>query len=920
MASEADYDAFISYSHGQDKTLGPQLQSVLQRFAKPWYRLRALRVFCDTANLAASPGLWASIEEALRGSRWFLLLASADAARSDAVNREVEWWLAHRSSDRLLIASTSPGLVWDKERQDWATGAPVPPALRGAFSSEPFWVDLSGIRLDARRPVLPPERIAALAAPLRGVPQDALIGEHLREHRRAWWLARAAIALLTALLVAVSVATVVAIAQRDTAIAQRDQAISGQLAVESESVGGTNLQLSAAESVAAWRIDPTDQARYAMLSAAEHPGFTVVNGVNALAFSPNGKVLATGTENANGSNDFNAAQLWDVTTRGKIGKPFTGDTDTVVAVAFSPDGRILATGSDDDTARLWNVTTHEQIGTPLRVPGFWVTSVAFSPDGKILATGSADGTVRLWSVATHRQIGHPIEVPNSALGPTFAFSPDGKTIAVGGGEDGSVRLWDVAAEAPVGKPFAGQAEDFINSVAFSPDGKTLATGDSNGYATLWNVTTHEQIGTLNPSFLSVDSVAFSPDGRTLATGGTYGTVLWNVSTRQEIGSPLTDGSNTDVSRLQFSPDGETLATFGAQLELWNLTSEIPQATMTAGTSPVDSLEFSPDGRFLATATQSGEVQLWDLRRRTVIGTLTSHGVAIDAVAFSPDSKTLALATIRGTIALWSMADPKQVKILFTGLGASAGGGQVVFSPDGRSDALAFSGNGKILASSNIADQVRLWNVGTGHQIGILPAGNPGNISSLAFSPNGSLLAGGDASNGTVTLWNVASREPVAGKFTGGTAGDDWVEFMPAGNELVAANIDGTVYFWNTATHRQIGDPLTHYVAVNSASLSPDGETLVSASADGALRLWDTATHEEIGEPLANDSSGVDSVAFSPDGNVVAAGSNDGIVRLWNVTFLYHALSQLCAEAGQSFTPAEWQQYVPPGPSYENICP
>jgi hypothetical protein len=89
MPSAAEYDAFISYSHRLDQ-LGPQLQSGLQRFAKPWYRLRALRVFCDTANLSANPGLWESIEEALSNSRWFLLLTSADAAQSH--------WVTARSS------------------------------------------------------------------------------------------------------------------------------------------------------------------------------------------------------------------------------------------------------------------------------------------------------------------------------------------------------------------------------------------------------------------------------------------------------------------------------------------------------------------------------------------------------------------------------------------------------------------------------------------------------------------------------------------------------------------------------------------------------------------------------------------------------------------------------------------------------
>ena len=185
MAAIPGYDAFISYSHKHDAVLGPALQSGLEQFAKPWYRMRALRIFRDTANLSANPALWASIEDALRSSRWFILLASADAAKSEWVNREVQWWVAHRSPDRLLVVGTDSGLAWDEQRGDWCADAHVPPALRGAFTAEPFWVDLSDMQLGGRRPVIPADRIAAVTAPIRGTPKDMLVGEHLRQHRRA---------------------------------------------------------------------------------------------------------------------------------------------------------------------------------------------------------------------------------------------------------------------------------------------------------------------------------------------------------------------------------------------------------------------------------------------------------------------------------------------------------------------------------------------------------------------------------------------------------------------------------------------------------------------------------------------------------------------------------------------------------------
>ena len=128
MTAASGYDAFISYSHKHDAVLGPTLQAELQRFAKPWHKMRALRIFLDTADLAANPALWASIEEALGSSQWFILLASPDAAESEWVNREVQWWLTHRSPDRLLVVGTGSGLAWDAREQDWIADAPVPAA------------------------------------------------------------------------------------------------------------------------------------------------------------------------------------------------------------------------------------------------------------------------------------------------------------------------------------------------------------------------------------------------------------------------------------------------------------------------------------------------------------------------------------------------------------------------------------------------------------------------------------------------------------------------------------------------------------------------------------------------------------------------------------------------------------------------
>jgi len=139
------FDAFISYSHAADHRLAPALQSALHGFAKPWYRLRAMRTFRDKTSLAATPKLWSTIERALGESRYFILLASPEAAASQWVRQEVEYWLAHNSADTLLIVVTGGAVVWDPStrRFDSSGTTALPGQLHAAFAEEPLYIDLS---------------------------------------------------------------------------------------------------------------------------------------------------------------------------------------------------------------------------------------------------------------------------------------------------------------------------------------------------------------------------------------------------------------------------------------------------------------------------------------------------------------------------------------------------------------------------------------------------------------------------------------------------------------------------------------------------------------------------------------------------------------------------------------------------------
>ncbi len=147
------YDGFISYSHAADGLLAPRLQTGLQRFAKPWWKRRALRIFLDESSLSANPHLWSSITEALDVSGWFVLLLSSEAAASEWVNQEIVYWVENRDGSRILPVMTDGEFGW--EGGD-VTGSAVPGALRGVFEAEPRWVDLRFARdedkLDLQNP------------------------------------------------------------------------------------------------------------------------------------------------------------------------------------------------------------------------------------------------------------------------------------------------------------------------------------------------------------------------------------------------------------------------------------------------------------------------------------------------------------------------------------------------------------------------------------------------------------------------------------------------------------------------------------------------------------------------------------------------------------------------------------------------
>jgi TIR domain-containing protein len=165
--AEKPYGAFLLYSHAADSHVAASLQHGLQTIAKPWHRLRSIRVFWDASDLSATPGLWQALTQALDESKYVVLLASPEAASSAWVSRELQYWLDHRRSEEILIAVTGGEIAWDAQLGDfdWRTTTALPTILKGAFKSEPLFVDLRG--LQANEMVLANPRFATSVAPLQ---------------------------------------------------------------------------------------------------------------------------------------------------------------------------------------------------------------------------------------------------------------------------------------------------------------------------------------------------------------------------------------------------------------------------------------------------------------------------------------------------------------------------------------------------------------------------------------------------------------------------------------------------------------------------------------------------------------------------------------------------------------------------------
>ncbi|KAG8918277.1 hypothetical protein FRC01_001950, partial [Tulasnella sp. 417] len=458
-------------------------------------------------------------------------------------------------------------------------------------------------------------------------------------------------------------------------------------------------------------------------------------------------------------------------------------------VAFSPDGAVLASGSDDGTIRFWDARTGALLAEPPTTCRGWIISVVFSPDGKFLAAGCSDGTISVWDAHTAALLREHMTGRNGGI-LSVAFSPNSEKLA-SGSDDGAIQLWDTHGRAPLGKPLTGHVDGII-SVAFSPDGELLASGSYDTTIHLWNAQTGASLGRPMAGHQGgIRSVTFSLDSKVLVSGSNDGTVcVWEAQTGALLARSLISQGDW-IASVAFSPDGKLLA-FGSgdgTIRLWDAqTGTALGGPLISHSHWITFVAFSPDGKALVSGSDDQSIHLWDAQIQPLSAEPPpGHGDWITSVAVSQDNDHIAVGYNGGTITLW---DPL-TGVPFTKRPTLHQGGI---------RCLAFSRNGQVLASGSTDRTIRVWDVETWSLLYWPLAGHRDWITCIAFSPDGRILASG-SDGGSICFWDVRIKRGklLDNPATCHLGGITSITFSPDGKVVASASDDGMICLWTAAT-------------------------------------------------------------------------------------------------------------------------
>ena len=540
----------------------------------------------------------------------------------------------------------------------------------------------------------------------------------------------------------------------------------------------------------------------------------------------------------------------------------------------------------------------------------YVNSVAYSPDGQLFVSGSNDRTIKLWrhNGVFIRSFTIPYDI-NGQLTDVLsvAISPDGALIAAGieqynassQTEFGTVRIWRISDGLLV-QTFTGYGAA-VTSVAFSPDGQYLASGSKDRSVKVWRLANGTLVSSRFDHTQRVNEVAFSRDGLWLASGSDDTTAKLYRTSDWGLARTLAGHANNVLS-VAFAPNSATLATgsWDQTIRLWRVTDGSLARSLTHG-SGVYSVAFSPDGKTLASGANDHSIKLWDPQRGRLVGTLLGHTAAVLTLAYAPDSQTLASGSWypEYAIRLWGPSNGAKLPRVTNHSSAIA---ELIFTPDlqlisGADTTARFWGelNGGFLGAINAASTVTTMARSPDGQLIALPGdnhtvkiyrssdrtlvrtliGHTDDITGLAFSHDGTLLASGaffNGSNDRIKLWSVSDWSVVRELSGPSLFGPfDAINFS-ANDALLSATCEGTPAVWRVSD----GAFIRTFPCCGLTRFSPDGALMVDLS--DPVRVYRTSDWVQVAT-LSNENQ---AVAFTPDGSYLAAAGGSQI-QFWRVS-------------------------------------
>jgi WD40 repeat protein len=745
-----------------------------------------------------------------------------------------------------------------------------------------------------------------------------------RQHRANRRL-RALLASLAALLALAVVAGVVALSQRGQARDAARAAQAQRLGIQALTEANLDRSLLLASQGVA--LDDSPVTRSNLLSALlRAPAAVGVmrgtgNPLLALDLSPSGRTLAV-------ADSRGAVLFFDVATRRRVGPPYkpswvTGQVinfTQVTALRFSPDGRRLAIVGPS-SVDLVDARTHRTVGNLFAAPlPMILDNAVFSSDSRVVAAGSVGPTrpyIQRWSALTGRRLGHARSIRGAPVG----FIAGNKLLVTSGAAGPEVTVRDAASDRLLVTSGPARPGTDIRDAAtlrpirhwrgggapatVSPDGRTLAYGAHDGSVHLLDLRTGKLRAVVGRHGAAVTCLRFLPDSRALVSAAADGRlIVWDVKrgTRSETLENPTGG----VSQLAIARDGRTAYTAGqnGSVIAWDLSGarrlarpfRVPRWGIPAFPPAIaPDVAASPDEETFALSDPMGYANLFDSRTLARTGRIRLNPGALARVAIGPDGRTIAATTPDGRLAFSDLRTRRPL-------------GPPIRAHNGAAFALAFSADGRWLATSGLDQTVVIWDARRRTFVNTLALG--GNAADVSFSPDGTTLAAtvdnGDGS-GELDIVSVPLLHSVA--HVRAPAGN-WGRFSGDGRLLLYGDQAGRAWLFDTRTWRRRGQPLVgHTRAVLTVSLSSNGRTLATTSLDGTARLWDVPSGRAIGPAMLGVPNHPVSGAFVEGGRGLVVAYDNGRGYLWDVRPESWA-RRACEIAGRTLTHDEWEDVLP----------